>query len=58
MNISDYSTKAITTLLGSHGLDDIDATLLAQVLGLVGESGEVAEKFIIRVGTVVSSNLC
>ena len=45
MNISDYSTKAITTLLGSHGLDDIDAILLAQVLGLVGESGEVAEKF-------------
>ena len=44
MNISDYSTKAITTLLGSHGLDDIDATLLAQILGLVGESGEVAPK--------------
>lgn len=45
MNIQDYSDQAITTLLGTHGLQDINATLLAQVFGLVGESGEVAEKF-------------
>lgn len=45
MNIQDYSEQAITTLLGDHGVADMDATLLAQVFGLVGESGEVAEKF-------------
>lgn len=45
MNIQDYSTQAITTLLGEHDMADMDATLMAQILGLVGESGEVAEKF-------------
>lgn len=45
MQISEYSKTALTTLTGGHGVQDIDATLLAQVLGLVGESGEVAEKF-------------
>lgn len=45
MNIQDYSTQALTTLLGSHDMADMDATLMAQILGLVGESGEVAEKF-------------
>lgn len=45
MNIQDYSDKALTTLLGNHDIKDLDATLLSQVFGLVGESGEVAEKF-------------
>lgn len=45
MDFNNYSTQAITTLLGGQGLDDIDAMLLDQVFGLVGESGEVAEKF-------------
>lgn len=45
MNISDYSERAITTLLGDHATTDMDASLISQVFGLVGESGEVAEKF-------------
>lgn len=45
MKIEDYSNQAMTTLLGEHGLGQITPTMLAQVLGLVGESGEVAEKF-------------
>lgn len=45
MKINDYSRQAITTLLGEHDITDMDATLLSQVFGLVGESGEVAEKF-------------
>ena len=45
MNIQDYSSQAITTLLGGHAITDMDATLLSQVFGLMGESGEVAEKF-------------
>lgn len=45
MNIQDYGTQALTTLHSEHGLDDMDATLLSQVFGLIGESGEVAEKF-------------
>lgn len=45
MTIDDYSKTAITTLTSSHGFGDISAELLAQILGLVGESGEVAEKF-------------
>lgn len=45
MKIDDYSAQAISTLLGEHDITDMDATLLSQVFGLVGESGEVAEKF-------------
>lgn len=46
MKIKDYSTQAITTLLDQHDLSkDMSPALLSQVFGLVGESGEVAEKF-------------
>ena len=48
MRLDDYGKQAITTLMHDH--DDheygqLTAELMAQVLGLVGESGEVAEKF-------------
>ena len=45
MQINDYSTQAISTLLGNHETSDMSPTLISQVFGLVGESGEVAEKF-------------
>ena len=45
MTIDEYSEKALTTLSGSHGLQDIDARLVSQLFGLVEESGEVAGKF-------------
>jgi NTP pyrophosphatase (non-canonical NTP hydrolase) len=45
MQLQDYSAQALSTLLGEHAITDMDATLLSQVFGLVGESGEVAEKF-------------
>lgn len=46
MTLDDYATKAITTLHTDHALsDDMSAALLSQVFGLVGEGGEVAEKF-------------
>lgn len=44
MNINDYSQKALSTLGGAHGYGDINAQLMAQILGLVGESGEFADK--------------
>lgn len=43
--IDEYAKKAIATLIGTHEYGEVDARLMAQVLGLVGESGEVAEKF-------------
>jgi NTP pyrophosphatase (non-canonical NTP hydrolase) len=45
MQFSQYSSQAITTLLTSHGMDGMEPALVSQVFGLVGESGEVAEKF-------------
>ena len=45
MTIDEYTKKAIATLIGTHEYGDVDARLMAQVLGLVGESGEVADKF-------------
>lgn len=45
MNIADYSKQALTTLGGEHAYGDITPDLMSQILGLVGESGEVAEKF-------------
>ena len=45
MNLKDYGQKAISTLTPNHAYGDINAELMAQVLGLVGESGEIAEKF-------------
>ncbi len=45
MTIDEYSQQALSTLMSEHGLKDIDATLVAQVFGLVEESSEVAGKF-------------
>ena len=45
MTIDDYSRQALRTLLGEHTYGEVDAKLMAQVLGLGGESGEVLEKF-------------
>ena len=45
MTLDEYSKTAITTLLGEHAYGSISPTLMDQVLGLVGESGEVADKF-------------
>ncbi|PID31751.1 hypothetical protein CR970_04160 [Candidatus Saccharibacteria bacterium] len=45
MQISEYSQKAIATLTSGHEFGDIDAKLMAQLLGLAGESGEILEKF-------------
>jgi NTP pyrophosphatase (non-canonical NTP hydrolase) len=45
VKFDDYHTQAISTLTSDHAFGDVSAELMAQVLGLVGESGEVAEKF-------------
>ena len=45
MNFQDNSRKAISTLTNDHAYGDVSADLMAQILGLVGESGEVMEKF-------------
>ncbi|MDO4780992.1 MAG: nucleoside triphosphate pyrophosphohydrolase family protein [Candidatus Saccharibacteria bacterium] len=45
MNIQEYADKAISTLTTNYAHGQIDAQLMGQILGLCGESGEVAEKF-------------
>lgn len=45
MKIDEYAQKALSTLMGTHEYGDITPQLMAQVLGLAGESGEVMEKF-------------
>ena len=45
MDFKKYSEVAISTLTKDHAYGDIHARLMAQVLGLAGESGEVLEKF-------------
>lgn len=46
MNLNDYSQKALRTDLfdPKQELDVLDAGFLEKLLGLVGESGEIAEK--------------
>ncbi len=45
MTFDEYQAQAITTLLPGQSFGEIEPKVLDQVLGLVGESGEVAEKF-------------
>ncbi len=45
MNMKQYSDIALTTLKDGQDFGDISPKLMDQVLGLVGESGEIAEKF-------------
>lgn len=45
MKFDEYQSQAISTLTSDHDYGDVSAELMAQILGLVGESGEVAEKF-------------
>ncbi len=45
MNMNAYQNIALSTLSDGHEYGDISAKLIDQVFGLVGESGEVAEKF-------------
>lgn len=44
MQLNDYGKQALTTLTGEHKYGDINAELMAQILGLVGEGGEFADK--------------
>lgn len=45
MNLNDYGQKALMTMTTDHAFGDISPKLISLVLGLVGESGEVADKF-------------
>ena len=44
MTFEEYQTQAFSTLTKNHAYGDLTAELMAQILGLVGESAEVAEK--------------
>ena len=45
MKLDEYEKIALSTLSSHHSYREISPALMDQVLGLVGESGEVAEKF-------------
>lgn len=44
MNFDEYHKRAISTLTSKHAYGDFSAEFMAQVLGLIGESGEFADK--------------
>ena len=44
MNFDEYTRTALSTLLDQQEYGDISPQLIDQVLGLVGEGGEVADK--------------
>lgn len=44
MTFDEYQTKALTTLTTDQQFGDFTPQFMAQVLGLVGESGEFADK--------------
>ena len=45
MNISEYEEIALSTLLEGQEFGELTPKLVDQAFGLVGEAGEVAEKF-------------
>lgn len=44
MTFEEYQEQAFSTMVDGHHYGDISAKLMAQVLGLIGENGEFAEK--------------
>lgn len=44
MNLKDYGDQAITTMTAAQSYGDISPQFMDQILGLVGETSEVAEK--------------
>lgn len=44
MTFEEYGKQAIGTLTTDHAYGDLSPALMAQILGLVGESAELAEK--------------
>ncbi len=45
MKIDEYTKIALSTLGDGQAYGDLSPRLVDQILGLVGESGEIAEKF-------------